>query len=307
MNPLNAIISKDKATNEEYKKSPQYYIDNFLKNSLGMKHKNQNVYGHGTSSGVVVDKNTNYKTNNFGFRDEDWNGQAEVLAMGCSNTYGVGVPVEGTWPSILQDLVDKKVRNLSAPGISIQDLIFNAFAYFKEFGNPKTILCLFPDPFRLKLPTKENLITGDISVPFIDVHFTKKSNTKISSMPKYIKRPYDYLDILPMEFSLFLNTSLIQILEQYCNSNSIQLLWSSWYSEFYDVVDQIKDCPFNNFLSNKDFITDQIGNNQCHKKYKDLPDEYFNKGLDGKDFFNSHPGIHKNIHIAEAFYAEINK
>jgi hypothetical protein len=306
MNPLNAMVLNNVIL-EDYKQGSQYYIDNFLKNNLGMKNKNQVFFGHHSSNGVLIDKKTQYKTNNFGFRDEDWNGPVDVLAIGCSNTYGIGVPVEGTWPRILQDLLGQKVRNLSSPGISIQELIFNAFAYFKEFGNPKTILCLFPDPFRVKLPTKENLVVGDISFPFINIHLNKKSNTSISDMPKYLKRPYDYYDTLPMEFSLFLNTALIHMLEQYCNSNNIKLLWSSWYSEFYDVVDRVEDSGFNNFLRNKDFIADQEGNNNCHNKYKDLPDEYFNRGLDGNDFFDSHPGVHKNIHIAEAFYSEIIK
>ena len=63
---------------------------------------------------------------------------------------------------MLEDLAGKAVHNISRPGISIQELIFQIFAYFKTFGNPDTLICLFPDPYRMQVPVKKNLITvGD--------------------------------------------------------------------------------------------------------------------------------------------------
>ena len=262
------------------------------------------------------------------YQEENWIEKAEILAVGCSNTWGYGVPVDGRWTNILGERINKEIRNLSFPGGSINDLVAKSFEYFKIFGNPEIMLCLFPDPFRLRLPIKKNitkeftlnkedsknnppdLTFGDIQ---LDVHL------EISQRNKYIKRPYTYREILPSEVPLFFSMQAIHLLEQYCRSNNIKLIWSSWHPQTVMALNNDKENIFSNVVFNKDLVIDYHLNNinklenkefdeDCHKEYENYFKECFHIGGDVEDGLeNAHPGVHKQIHIAEGFYQEMNK
>jgi hypothetical protein len=308
MDPLFAMTHDpfDEDQKKDYGFGKKHYINNFLNNNLGFLPKNQIEFGFEKNSGFRVDPKTEYRTNSFGFRDDHWEGPAEIVALGCSNTYGVGVPVKGSWPKILQDMVNKEVRNLSQPGISINELVYQLFAYCKKFGNPKFIFCLFPDPFRIKLPTNENLINAlSTSFPqgFGNINLNLQNDAKISNRPKYLKKPYLYDDIVPMELPLYFSMKSIHMLEQYCKSNKINLVWSSWHKDFQETMIEVKDNPFNYFYQNESFNTYYKINSNCHKDYDETLNEYFDSGLDIEDSLSiPHPGVHRHIHIAEAFY-----
>jgi hypothetical protein len=307
MNPLIAMLSRSR--HEDYPYSSEFYIDNYLKNSLGYQDRYLRTFGHQTSE-KFVDIYTEYNLNNFGYRDEDWHAPANILAAGCSNTYGVGVPYNGTWPKLLQNFTKKNVHNLSRPGSSIQEIIFQLFSYFKNFGNPETLLCLFPDPFRMQIPTKKNLSTvGGINKEdeISNLYLQHKTDTNISDRKKYLKIPYDYTETIPMEVPLFFSMKLIHILEQYCNSNNINLVWSSWDRNIKDVFDSL-DLPFDNYYGNEELTMEAIEDSTCHSEYKDLFLQYFDQGQDieyGIEY--AHPGVHRHIHIAESFHKRLNQ
>ena len=135
------------------------------------------------------------------------------------------------------------------------------------------------------------------------------NNTKISDRKKYLKIPYDYEDIFPMEFPLYFSMRAIHMLEQYCRTNKIKLIWSSWHPLTLNVFEQLKEITFTNFVNSKEFV---INNERlesiCHTTYPEVDDRYFSWGQDietGKD--QSHIGVHKHLHIAEEFYKELNK
>lgn len=315
MNPLSAMLNNNN-NNEHYSMTSQQYKDVLLKNQLELHfHGPSTQFGFNLSHGQV-DIETEYSTNNFGYRDTDWNSKAEILAVGCSNTFGVGVPVEGRWTNILEKKLNKKIQNLGIAGGSINELISKSFEYFKKFGNPETLLCLFPDPFRIPLPFKKNLIIGnyhkndlpdEIDLFIENVCFTYSEEYFKKS--KYFKIPYSYEQVLPLELPIFFSMQSIHMLEQYCKSNNIKLIWSSWYDDLPRVLDDTQEDIFSSFFSllSCNINTRTIEQN-CHKNYKNEFEKYFDKGADieyGLDF--SHPGVHWHVHIAEAFYKEINK
>lgn len=328
MNPLYAMIDGYKI-DEDYSMSSEEYRNLLLKNNLSnnIEFKNTTTFGQRRDNNIVIDPETEYSFNNFGYRDIDWTDNAEIIGVGCSNTWGFGVLVEGRWTNILEKKLNKKIRNLSFPGASINELIAKLFEHFKIFGNPKTMLCLFPDPFRIKLPHRKNLNDGnfikkipykdieyDIDLYLSDVLFDHEPEI-ISKRNQYFKLPYSYGDILPLDLPVFFSMQSIHMLEQYCKSNNIKLIWSFWHSPTVDVLNNTKDKIFNNFVYNKDLI---IGHHLvngpedfgkiCHQEYKNEFEKYFDMGRDielGLNF--AHPGVHKHIHIAEAFYEEINK
>jgi hypothetical protein len=310
MDPLYAMSYSIKDT-KDFNQEKKYYIDNYLDNKLGYIDTNRVELGQFRSDGIIVDSNTEYRTNNFGFRDQNWRKASEIIAVGCSNTYGIGIPSEWTWPKILEKMTENTVNNLSKPGASINDLVLQLFAYFKKFGHPKIILCLFPDPFRIKIPVNKNLAVTKMqneNSPYGMLHSRADSINGYKNLPQYSKKPHYYENLIPMEVPLAFSMQSIHILEQYCNTNNIKLIWSSWYMDMQNVLTQIKDLPFNNFYSNNEFMVDNKikMNTECHKNYADLPWEYFDGGLDIEDDASqAHPGIHRHIHIAEAFYEEI--
>jgi hypothetical protein len=309
MNPLYAMLPNSN-NHEDYQEDTFFYINNYLNNSLGYQNKNRKTIGYEGSFEKNLDKNTEYSFNNFGFRDNNWFGESEILAVGCSNTCGIGVPIDGSWTKILEKKINKDVRNLSRPGASIQELIYQTFAYFKTFGNPKTIICLFPDPFRMLAPTKKNMVgVKDIGNDqgVVSLHLNSFTNSKVSERKKLLKMPYIYDDIMPMEFPLFLSMKSIHMLEQYCYSNNIKLVWSSWHADLLNVLNRLNDNNFSNFLYNEEFLTTN-NYTDCHKEYKQMFSEYFDSGMDieiGTEY--AHPGVHWHSHVADAFYKEINK
>ena len=97
------------------------------------------------------------------------------------------------------------------------------------------------------------------------------------------------------------------MLEQYCNSNNIKLIWSSWYKMFSTVMNNLEDNSFKNFVYNEEFFTDKSYTN-CHQEYKELFSKCFDEGQDIENGMNaSHPGVHWHSHVADAFYEELNK
>ena len=299
-NPSQNFFDSDKL-----KKYNDSIFDNKL---LGATIPNQSNYGFYIND-VLDDPTTLYRHNEFGYRSESWDGSHEILALGCSQTYGRGIPEEGRWTDILQKLSNKKVANLSAPGQSINFLISQAFAYFKIFGNPESVVCLFPDPFRVLLPSNEKLIDSknnrgrNVNTP-VQIN----SNETAEDRPKYLKKPYYYEDVLPVELPIFFSMQSIHILEQYCSSNKINLIWSSWDRFFHHNIPILDENCFNNFFTDEDLlIKGSHFNSECHVEYKERFEYYFVHGRDTIIPSTTHPGVHKNIHFAEAFYREINK
>lgn len=322
MNPLYAMINGHEP-HEDYIMPTEQYRTILLKNNLQhFTETNRTTLGLKRLKGIVVDAETEYHLNNFGYRDVDWNGDGEILAIGCSNTFGYGVSVDGRWTNILAKSINKEIRNLSFPGASINDLVAKSFQYFKIFGNPKIMLCLLPDPFRIRLPFKKNLIKGnfmnndnfDLDLFIGDVYFNHEPE-KISLKNKYFKIPYTYGDILPLELPIFFSMQSIHMLEQYCKSNDIKLIWSSWHYPTVEVLNKAGEKIFDNFFSNDGLVINhsyldgnEKFNDNCHEEYRDKFKKYFDMGCDIEDGVNfAHPGVHKHIHIAEAFYEEINK
>jgi hypothetical protein len=257
---------------------------------------------------MIKDETTLYRHNEFGYRSDSWDGSHEVLALGCSHTYGRGIVEEGRWTNILQELSNKKIANLSSPGQSINFLVSKAFEYFKTFGNPEYVICLFPDPLRINLPTDSKLIDSKRNNKNINTVVYVSTNESLDERPNYLKKPYYYEDVLPVEVPIYFSMQALYALEQYCNANKIKLIWSSWDPMFQDVICYFPQISFTNFISNDLLkVNDSTFYADCHSSYKERFDYYFIHGRDDDNINHTHPGVHKNIHIAEIFYEEMKR
>jgi hypothetical protein len=272
-----------------------------------------------------------YTLNNYKARGEDFKETAEIVTLGCSQTYGEALPQNYIWPEVFSNITNKKVHNLAQRGDSVQGQVFKAFKYFKEIGNPKVILGLFPSS-RVEMPTiggifedtsrKNSLIKEK---KYIQTVFLKNAEEPV----KYSKLPHNPVEVIPEEVGLFYSFTFIQMLEQYCKDRNIMLLWTFWDDEwFIDYVKENAQEALINYIDhNKILINFQVEclNGKDISLYKENPIELnLTCHQDNKDILNhplyshaadcnhetntpGHFGIHAHLHVADMFYEEYLK
>jgi hypothetical protein len=262
---------------------------------------------HGTTinSNEDILEQIDYKLNEHGYRSKEFEKDNEILVLGCSQTYGSGMPEELTWPDIFSKSIGKKYSRLAMPGDSINGQVYKAFKYFEEIGNPEIVVGLFP-LYRLEYSAIPGKFFSESSWGQAEMHevsigmafFYEEYLTKLSQYP------HDPEYVMPKEFSIFYNFMFIKMLEQYCESHNIKFIWSIYEDE--DIIDIMQSTMYitKNYLKTSD-IKDS-------SKYKQ--DEHKECGLDfighklfkwGADFDKKrnmgHWGIHTHQHMSELF------
>ena len=227
----------------------------------------------------TVDEVNTYRINYIGCRgeiDED----SDILASGCSITFGLGVPEDGRWTNLLSKKINKSVTNLGSCGASVEYICFNIIQYCLNTKMPKEIFCFFPDFFR--------------SIVLADKEFYKSRVNRGSMGTK-------------------------DMLEAFCLSNNIKLHWTTWNtpsSYILEELGKIENFKLKNFTSfypagseysgMGGLILDTCDPDTHEHEFKDHEcwangsDYYY---VDGKKTdSNSHPGIHTQEHISDFFY-----
>lgn len=202
-----------------------------------------------------VDPYNSYELNNYNFRGNDFQPGVDILAAGCSTTFGLGVPNDGTWPSIVGEKTGFSVANLSAPGASIEWIVNSIYSYIYTFGLPnKYIIVYFPDILRGEAFIDEEVTTSmevgpnDFYQQSMDSKWKKKIITHSSldqtseafPAPKVIRKPYPVEYVKSKYEALRQSLTAIKNLEMYCEQLGITLIWSSWSS---DIVELMKNIP----------------------------------------------------------------
>jgi hypothetical protein len=197
-------------------------------------------------SSIVYDEKISYISNSFGHRSDEFSrlnkDKTNVLFAGCSQTFGSGLPVEETWPSILYQWM--KTDNpevsfgpyqvLSFTGGSIEKIVQNIFKYCHLFGNPNIIYFLAPDIDRqigyglLEYPgAKER---NDVN--FVD-HVNMRTVTKEEIGSGKVEQ------VMSAEASILRSVYTLRMLEIFCIANNIELIWNTWGPEdaLYRMID----------------------------------------------------------------------
>jgi len=100
-----------------------------------------------------------YSFNSHGFRSEEFDLTADnLVALGCSFTMGIGLPVKDTWPSILAQALNLRVCNLAWGGGS-SDRCFRMAEFWVPHLKPKLVVLLNPPRGRLEIVIDEQ--TGE--------------------------------------------------------------------------------------------------------------------------------------------------
>ena len=158
-----------------------------------------------------------FDLNSYGYRTKEFIFNEDLLALGCSQTFGWGVDKEEPWPEIISNNFNISVTNLSLPGDSVMGQVLRAFEYFKIYGNPKKIVGVFPINRIL-------FAAGTVNPHRIntwDLHGNKAPD-------RFSEIPHTPDKVFNVEVCQIQNYMFISMLEQYCRSNSIDFFYTFW-------------------------------------------------------------------------------
>lgn len=270
----------------------------------------------------TVDDHNEYNVNAFGFRGEIYK-DADVLGVGCSMTFGLGVPESARWTNTLSRQINQDIMNLGSPGASVETMCLNIIQYCSNNKMPKEIFCLFPDFFRRMVVedpefykskrSNTPVSEGDIGFTFCNpVVYAYKDEVLMTIEDK------TYIEDYTSPHQLILNSvNFIYILESFCLSNGIKLYWTTWdipTSIIMDTLVHNEGFKLKNFRSfyppdERDGVgifVRKTCNSDHDSEFKD--DVRWHKGSDysiikgKKTVAYSHPGIHFHQHVSDFFY-----
>lgn len=262
------------------------------------------------------DEVTDYSVgiNSLNFRSPEFVENPEIIFSGCSVSYGVGLPAEATWiESVKNTLNPKSYVALAKPGASSHKIVFTIFKYIFQYGKPKKIFVLFPDPYRISLVsdsvnvTEKSEKTGREMYP-VDLHLLRNKKDLVN----YSKKPHFYKEILIPEVGFRSTIESIYSLEAFCKAAEIELVWSTWdihTALMATIINYTDNKMFPNFsiLPYKEFhlgggdphLGDLNCKSEVYKKYKD----HYIHGTDRQKYY----GAHVHSHIADGFIEEVRK
>ena len=278
---------------------------------------------NGTAFMPTVDEHNTYEINALGLRGKiDTN--ADVLASGCSITFGIGVPEDGRWTNLLSNRMNRSITNLGNPGGSVATICNHIIHYCMNNKMPKEIFCLMPDFVRSMVVVdkefyksgvkRENVGTED----YLELMFCNPTiRTDGDAVVMETKDKRNIEDSVSPHQLILNAVNYIYILESFCLLNNIKLYWTTWDKPSSMIMEQLSKLegfklknfvPFypkdtsgqlNVFIKNtcildhssefKDNLCWPSGSNYSIIDYKKQP-------------HMSHPGIHFQYHVAEFFY-----
>jgi hypothetical protein len=342
MNPSNKNILE---VYQNYKDSP-YILNNFTDNQqigLYLPHKN-NPFKESINKKSyeiqVVDRDNEYTINALGLRG-NIKKDPDTISLGCSYTFGVGIPENGTWPDILAKQTGKNILNLGVPGSTIKKLSELAIRYSSKYEKPKTIFALFPGFFRNMLiedinfysssrnmhPTKQSDVEKQSTFQS-KIYYDRNSNymvfknTNASKFFKSKEKNIKYMENVLSPHQLISDAiDSIATLQDFCHSHKIDFYWSTWDIPSSILMDTLLEIPefklknyikfakdeFNNYLTNDGKFPNHICSSTHDSELIVHPS--WDRGSDiCVDFENnileswpSHPGIHFQHHVADLF------
>jgi len=248
-----------------------------------------------------------------GYRTKEFILNEDLLALGCSQTFGWGLDKEQSWPEIISKNFNISVTNLSLPGDSAQGQILKAFEYFKIYGNPKKIVGVFPIN-RLLFPSSTD---NPHSIITWDLHGHKGPD-------KFSQIPHTPDKVFNIEVCQIQNYMFISMLEQYCRSNGIEFFYTFWdmhrteSKEIYFIENNYEDVPMPVESKNLSFCVYIKENSKsyfsppsiqmnieyperkttiCHKDFINFKNFYYSS--DATKDFGGHFSFHEHLHYSD--------
>lgn len=238
-----------------------------------------------------------YNLNKYGFRSPEFINNVDLLTLGCSNTWGYGLPKELTWPYILSSKNNLSLNSLAKPGISAQSQVIFFFKYVEKFGNPKNVAAVFP-AYRFEFPlasgfweqkSEESLMLG---IQKTTVYVENIDNDKFE---KFAKAPYEPQKMFSREQARYYTHLFIYMLKVYCNNNNINFKYSIWDPDYSK-----KNILSSMMEKDESFVfSDESLGHHCHYQY--ISNKYFLKAADWKNNNDhGHFTFHRQLHLYES-------
>lgn len=191
-----------------------------------------------------------------------------VACFGCSQTFGVGLPWEETWPHVLEELSNGKfcTKNYGVSGAS-NDSICRLILNYLQNNSPSAIVCFFPEISRAELiyPEADNML-------FSATKYIKETLNDTGSFVG-IERGDDiynflgaYEKIFNPEYSLYNFTKNFIFINNLCNSKKIPLYWSTWDSVLLSLGENNMKHFFGDFYvpPEEELMYNSFARDNCH-------------------------------------------
>ena len=258
--------------------------------------------------GVTANGSQIYRPINQTFRHNQ-----EMIFAGCSQTHGdhIAPPLakNGNHEQIWGFLVAKKMGydaiNLGVGAEGAYRIVQRLFGHFSYYGNPKTLLCLFPDMYRFISPKDDiNMIAKRPYGTYKFLEGTFHAGGDVNDIPSFSKKPHKKEDVISPFVPIFYNIQAINMLEQYCKSSGINLIWGSWDPNTNRIIRTMRSHDLNLFryYINLDDNGASWDEKECHLELYNKYPSLYAAGIDGQ-----HMGMHRHAHIAETFIKKLNK
>lgn len=181
---------------------------------LNLKNHSEKLLSTGISRSDVT-----YQINSNGFRSNEFVTGNWLAAVGCSFTFGVGVPVEHTWSRIIADRLGLECANLGKPGGS-PDTCFRMCHYWLPILKPKFLIYLEPPPARFELLNNHVKVDKDCGLYYSNVSTVNEKKYNL-----YIQWSRNFLNF---ELNYRKNKLAIQAM---CDSLDIQMFSYNVYKD----------------------------------------------------------------------------
>lgn len=268
----------------------------------------------------------NYSYNSDGLRSIEFSTKPKIIALGCSITLGQGLPVEQRWSDLLSKQLDNEpIGNISYSGASIAKDVSSFFGLIHQYEYlPEIVICNFANFERLYFISNDDKYIQDWYL-----NSPKVSKAEI---------PWDYNKIIPIEWAYWTNLDHIKMLEAFCSSTGIKLIWSSWSMNLDPDQERYLRSTFKNYAPDPDRwlfprnfefgpaagSIETLPKNyemlgwdgiRCHEDYKEKYPETFLYGYDyhkiagewGEGAYWPHPGLHRQLHFSDFYYKKLKE
>jgi hypothetical protein len=245
------------------------------------------------------DGNVLYEYNKDFFRCDNFTDKhngPHILFAGCSESEGVGAPIDTVWTKVLLSTLGKDLGfySIARAGFGWQKVITNFMVYVEKYGVPSYLFILLPNIGRFfewdnennkflyvqRYPNNsdpEKRQTGGIEMP------TENFKEEVLTKQEHRRSFVDFA----ISWKLF---------EKYCEAIGTKMIWSSW-----------------DYEENKNYEISKVSKNYIPLSQEGLFEFIKSKRPDGKmDKFDisrrdGHGGILVNEYWAMSFKAEFDK
>lgn len=175
--------------------------------------------------------NVRYYFNSLGYRSDEFINSHDgehILFAGCSETEGMGGNLDSNWAYMVYSELAKKNKlsgffNLSRGGWGHQIIIPNIIQYIHRYGKPDKIYLLLPNISR-KYEWQGNDKNKELYVHKIrSPYWSNEPEVKDWFGEPRLKQTLEEQRDDLVDFII-----LLKMFEEYCISNNIGLVWSTW-------------------------------------------------------------------------------